>query len=173
MSGIELNKIAAAILLASLIAMLTGFIANILYKPNLQPKNRGFSVEVTEDSHNEAATAPEAEIDIKELMKNANAEAGKEITKKCLACHSLDKDGPNKIGPHLWNVAGAEKAQNTTYKYSSAMKSKGGTWDDESLFHLLHKPSQFIPGTKMSFAGLSKPQDIANVILYLKTFIHD
>jgi len=173
MSGIELNKIAAAILLASLIAMLTGFIANILYKPTLQPKNRGFIVGVSENTHNNNAPAPDVAVDIKELMKNANAEAGKEVAKKCLACHSLDKDGPNKIGPHLWNVAGAEKAQNKTFKYSSAMSSKGGIWDDESLFHLLHKPSQFIPGTKMSFAGINKPQDIANVILYLKTFLHD
>ena len=175
MSGIELNKIAASILLASLIAMMVGFITNILYKPVLHPESRGYSIEVTEDSHSDldAKAAVEVPVNIEALMKTANAEAGREIAKKCLMCHSLDKSKANKVGPHLWNIVGAEKAKAENYKYSSALSSKGGIWDEESLFHFLHKPSQYIPGTKMTFAGLNKPQDIANVIMFLKTFVHD
>ncbi len=173
MSGIELNKIVASILLASLIAMMVGFIANILYKPILHPE-RGYNVEVTESSNNvsEAKSDLEQSIDVAELMKNANAEAGKNIAKKCLMCHSFDKDGANKIGPDLWNIVGKEKAKTENYKYSTALSSKGGIWDEDNLFHFLHKPSQYIKGTKMSFAGLNKPQDIANVIMFLKT-LHD
>ncbi|WP_341750646.1 cytochrome c family protein [Candidatus Tisiphia endosymbiont of Sialis lutaria] len=175
MSGIELNKIAASILLASLIAMMVGFITDILYKPILHPELRGYKVEVTEDSPNgsDANAIAEAPVNIEELMKTANAEAGREIAKKCLMCHSFDNSKANKVGPHLWNIVGTEKAKAENYKYSTALSSKGGIWDEESLFHFLHKPSQYIPGTKMSFAGLNKPQDIANVIMFLKTFVHD
>lgn len=174
MSGFELNKIAASILLASLIAMLVGFVANVLYKPNLQPAKRGYSIAVTEeDDNNNQAPMEEVKIDIAELMKNANAEAGKEIIKKCISCHSLDKGGANRVGPHLWNVAGNEKAKVEGYKYSPALSSLRGKWDDESLFHFLKRPSKFAPGTKMTFAGISKAEDIANVIMFLKTLAHD
>lgn len=174
MSGFELNKIAASILLASLIAMLVGFIANALYKPNLKPQKRGYSISVSEDSGNTSPTnEEEVKIDIAELMKNANAEAGKVVAKKCISCHSLDKSGTNKVGPHLWNVAGNEKAKVEGYKYSAALTSLGGKWDDESLFYFLLRPSKFVPGTKMTFAGISKPEDIANVIMFLKTLAHD
>jgi cytochrome c len=172
MSEKELNKIVAAILFASLIAMMVGFIANILYKPVLEPKHRGYSIAVQEVSEAPTAQA-QAPINIPELMKTANADNGREIAKKCLMCHSLDKDGPNKIGPHLWDVAGRPKASITDYKYSPALSALGGSWDDDSLFAFLHKPSSYAPGTKMSFAGISKPQDIADVILFLKTYVHD
>ena len=81
MSGIELNKIVAAILLASLIAMLVGFVANILYKPKLQVTQRGYHLEVEEASATNAGEAKEAPVDIKALMAKANAEAGAVIIK--------------------------------------------------------------------------------------------
>jgi cytochrome c len=174
MSGFELNKIIAAILLASLIAMIVGTVANILYKPNLDHEQRGYSVGVTEGKEQVAGKQPdEVKLDIAALMKNANAEAGKEVIKKCISCHSFDKGGPNKIGPNLWNVYGSEKGKLEGYKFSTVMVSKGGIWDEESLFSFLHKPTQYIPGTKMSFVGLNKPEDIANVIMFLKTVAHD
>ncbi|ABV73236.1 cytochrome c [Rickettsia canadensis str. McKiel] len=172
MSGKELNKIVAAILLASLIAMMVGFVANILYKPNLQVLHRGYSVAVHENSVASTSEAPAA-VNIAELMKTANADNGREIAKKCLMCHSLDKDGPNKLGPHLWDVAGRPKASIADYKYSSALSKLDGVWDDDSLFAFLHKPSSYAPGTKMSFAGISKLQEIADIILFLKTYVHD
>jgi len=174
MSGIELNKIIASILLASLIAMMVGFVANILYKPVLSPKDRGYSIEVSQETPSDPNVPNVAQqpVNIEELIKNANAEAGKNIAKKCLMCHSLDKNGPNKVGPNLWNIVGAEKASVKNYKYSSALSSFGGIWDEKSLFHFLHKPSEYIVGTKMTFIGLSKPQDIADVIMFLKTYVH-
>lgn len=174
MSGLEFNKIAAAILLSSLIAMLSGFVANVLYKPNIKINQRGYAITVTDDntsSNNEAVK--EEKFDIPELMKNANAELGREIAKKCISCHSFEKGGPNKVGPHLWNVAGRQKAHVDDYKFSAALTALGGSWDDESLFYFLHKPSKYAPGTKMSFIGLSKPEDIVNIIMFLKTVAHD
>ena len=174
MSGKELNKIVAAILFASLIVMIVEFVANILYKPNLQVLHRGYSVAVQESSKNRATTAlGQATVNIPELMNNANADNGHAIAKKCLMCHSLDQDGPNKLGPHLWDIAGRLKASVADYKYSPALSKLGGVWDDDSLFAFLYKPSSYAPGTKMSFAGISKTQDIADVILFLKTYVHD
>lgn len=170
MSGIELNKIIASILLASLIAMMVGFIANILYKPTLTPESRGYTIEVSEEAtgNSNKATTDEP-VNIEEIMKKANAESGKNLAKKCLMCHTFEKNGPNRVGPNLWNIANAERAKVENYKYSPALSSKGGKWDEESLFHFLNKPTQYIPGTKMTFAGFNKPQDAADVIAYLKT----
>lgn len=169
MSGIELNKIAAAILLASLIAMIVGFVANALYKPELHIAQRGYQVEVAEANASEGgANAPEAPIDVKALMAKANAENGAVIVKKCVSCHTFEQGGPNKVGPNLWHIAGGPKKHKADFAYSKAFEAATGTWDDESLFHYLHKPSKFMPGTKMSFAGLSKYEEIADVIAYLK-----
>jgi cytochrome c len=170
MSGFELNKIVAAILLSSLIAMMAGFLANILYKPKLKPETRGYSVAVTEDSSQGTNTAPApAAVDIEALMKTANAGVGKEIVKKCITCHSFDKGGSAKIGPNLWGVAGTTIANIPSYKFSTALSGIKGNWTDANLFHFINKPSKFAPGTKMSFAGLSKPEDIVNVIAFLKS----
>lgn len=166
MSGLELNKIAAAILLSSLIAMLVGTVANILYKPKLEPKERGYQVEITEDTS--VGDEKAEEINIQELMANASAENGKKIAKKCISCHSFEQGGANKIGPNIWNIVDAPKAHSSSFAYSSAMKSFGGTWTIDNLYAFLHKPSKYMPGTKMSFAGLRKPEDIADVIAYLK-----
>ncbi len=168
MSGFELNKIAGAILLASLITMIVGVTVNIIYKPNLKPQTRGYSVATTEGIPVNNTIA-EIKFDIPELMKVANAAAGKEIAKKCISCHSFEANGPNKVGPNLAGIVGHEKAKKEGFKYSTALTNKGGVWDEESLFPFLHKPSKYIPGTKMSFIGLDKPEDIANVIAYLKT----
>jgi len=168
MSGLELNKIAAAILLASLIAMIVGFVANVLYKPKLEIAQRGYQVEVSESASGHGNKAPEVPVDIAQLMATANAEEGAKVVKKCVVCHSLEDGGANKIGPHLWKIYGAAKAKTEGFAYSKAMLALGGIWDNENLYHFLNKPSKFVPGTKMSFAGISKPQDIANVIAYLK-----
>lgn len=174
MSGFELNKIAGSILLASLIAMISGTVVNILYKPNLLPEERGYKVQV-HNAHN--ADSPSTDTtsipDIPALMKSANIANGESLVKKCTSCHSLEKNGPNRVGPHLWNVITRDKASVPDYKYSAALTAKGGAWDYKSLFMMIHKPSRFVPGTKMSFAGLSNPQDAADVIEYLRVKAHD
>ncbi|MCF8462683.1 MAG: cytochrome c family protein [Rickettsiaceae bacterium] len=172
MSNLEWNKIAASFLLTALVIMLAGNIADILYRPNLPAEHRGFEVAVSDVAASQSgaqASAPEAPIDIKALMAKASAQAGSLLAKKCIACHSLDKGGPNKVGPHLWGVVQRAKASISDYKYSAALSGKGGVWDIEDLAAFLHKPSAYAPGTKMGFMGFAKPEDIANVIAYLET----
>lgn len=166
-SGLELNKIAAAILLASLIAMVVGVVANALYKPKLEIAERGYQIEVVENDAASSSTE-EVELNIEELMAAANAEAGAKTIKKCVACHTFDQGGANKVGPNLWRIINAQKGQRPGFAYSKVMAEVGGIWDEQHLFDFLKKPGKYLPGTKMSFAGIRKPEDIADVIAYLK-----
>ena len=97
---------------------------------------------------------------------------GEKVFKKCKACHSVEP-GKNKVGPTLFGVVGRVVGSVEGYKYSKAMlakKDEGLVWTEENLDKFLEKPKKFIPGTKMSFAGLRKPQQRADVIAYLKQF---
>lgn len=162
----EFNKIAASILLSALIIVLVSNIVDIMYNP-----------EVHNIEHNTVITnerAPkqniqEIALDIETLMKNTNFEKGKTIAKKCIACHSFEKGGPNKVGPNLWNIVGNKKAHlGNSFNYSKAILEKGGTWGYEELFAFLKNPKAYVKGTRMAFAGISKPEEVADLITYLR-----
>lgn len=102
-----------------------------------------------------------------------DAEKGEKVFKKCKACHAVGEDAKNKVGPILNGIVGAPAGQVADFKYSDALKTMadgGLVWDAESLGAFLSKPKEFMDGTKMSFAGLRKEKDVANVIAYLETF---
>ena len=104
-------------------------------------------------------------------LAEGDAEKGEAVFKKCKACHVVD-EAKNRVGPHLVNIVGRKTASVEGYKYSDAMAAKGAegvVWDEANLDAYLAKPKDFVPGTKMTFAGLSKPEDRADVIAYLKS----
>ncbi len=96
-----------------------------------------------------------------------DAAAGEKVFKKCKACHSLE-EGKNKVGPSLAGVMGGQAGGVEGYKYSKAMANSEVTWDDASMDAFMTKPKKFLPGTKMSFPGLKKEADRADLIAYLK-----
>lgn len=150
---------------AFLVAIFAVLVADLLY----QPKNivkRGFEIEVAVDG--KVVEKKEVKpVDLASLMKIADFDRGAKISKKCATCHSFGKGEAAKVGPNLFGVVGRKKAS-TTFAYSEAMKAKGGSWDAESVNQFITKPKDYIPGTKMGFAGLKKPQDRADVILFLE-----
>ncbi|SDJ05508.1 c-type cytochrome [Aliiruegeria lutimaris] len=107
------------------------------------------------------------------VLAEGDAAAGEKVFKKCKACHAVGEDAKNKVGPVLNGVVGAAAGQKEDFKYSSNLLelAEGGlTWDEETLAAYLTKPKDVIPKGKMSFAGLKKEEDIANVIAYLSGF---
>lgn len=97
-----------------------------------------------------------------------NAAAGKLVFLRCAACHSVDKGGPNKVGPNLSGVVGRRSGAVANFRYSPAFAKAGLTWNEATLDKWLTRPSALVPGTSMVFAGLPRPEDRANVIAYLK-----
>jgi len=100
-----------------------------------------------------------------------DAEAGKTVFNRCKACHTVDAP-TNKVGPHLDGIVGRKAASLPDFAYSAAMKAKGAAglvWDEANLTSYLTDPKGFVPGNKMAFAGLKKPDEVANLIAYLKT----
>lgn len=172
MNGLELNKIAASILIAGLIAMVIGNITDFLYKPEYNVAKRGYQVTVQDTTSQSAAAPAEPQFtsdDIIKFIKAGNADNGKELAKKCSICHNFAQGGPNMVGPNLWNVVGGPQHHRPDYSYSQAVQSLTGQWTYENLFHFLNSPRKFIPGTKMTFVGFDKPQDISDVIMYLRS----
>ncbi|GLQ05796.1 c-type cytochrome [Sneathiella chinensis] len=103
-------------------------------------------------------------------MAEGDPAKGEKVFKKCQACHTIEEGGKNKIGPNLFGVVGREAAKVEGFKYSSAMADSGLTWDEATLDQYLTKPRSFLKGTKMSFAGIKKEDQRADLIAYLATF---
>jgi cytochrome c len=103
-------------------------------------------------------------------LSPGNAEAGAVVFRRCMACHKVGPDAKNGVGPVLNGVVGRAAGVYPDYSYSTANKNSGLTWDEPTLATYLHAPRKLVPGTKMTFAGLSKDQEIADVIAYLKQF---
>ncbi len=100
-------------------------------------------------------------------LAEGDAEAGKKVFKKCKTCHTFDP-GKKKIGPHLKGVVGRKAGSVEGYKYSKAFREIDLTWDEANLDKFLTKPKAFVKKTKMSFSGLKKESQRADVIAYLK-----
>ncbi len=168
----EANKIAAAVLVALIIAMVSGILADHLVEPHMLAKNVYQVAGAATASAPTEAAKPAAPEPIGPLLAAANAEAGKNDTKVCQACHTFDKGQPNRIGPNLYGVLGVGIAEDrNNYSFSSALKTAGAgkTWTADLLNEWLFKPQSFAPGTKMTFIGVPKVRERADIIAYLNS----
>ena len=168
MNSFELNKIIAAILMVALLVIGLNKIADGVFHVE-KPKKPGYKVEIETKltSISSETTNTIKKIDIVAIMANGDVNSGKKIFKKCAACHSVVKNGGNKIGPALYNVVGRTVGGVSDYKYSKALATYDKKWTFEELNGFLTKPSTYLKGTKMSYAGLRKETDRASVIKYL------
>lgn len=167
MNSFELNKVLGALLGCVLITLALNIGAGALFAPE-KPAKPGYAIAVKEGGGEKAGPA-EAAQPIEALLASASAEKGQATAKQCQACHTFEKGGPNRVGPNLWGVVGRPKASEAGFNYSAAMKAKGGNWTFDELNHFIANPRGYVPGTAMTFAGLSRDAQRADVIAFLRT----
>jgi len=159
------TTIAGWVLFAGIVALGTSIVSG-LYFHEERPETMGYPIEgvVVEGEGGSAEPAKPIEF----YLASADPAAGEQVFKKCAACHNADKGGANQLGPNLWGVLGEPVGKGAAgFAFSEALSGKGGTWNWENLSEWLANPKKFAPGTKMTFAGLSKPEDRAAVIAFL------
>ncbi|PHS26910.1 MAG: cytochrome c family protein [Robiginitomaculum sp.] len=163
------NKIIAAVLATALVVFGIRELGHALIHPH-QPEEPGYKIAVAEDGGGDKKEAEVVEVvSLAQMLSTASASAGERTAKKCAACHSFDKGGANKIGPNLWDILGRKAGTHEGFGYSTAMVEFGKTWDFETLDAFVSSPKSVVPGTAMSFAGLKKPKDAANILTYFRT----
>ena len=172
MASFEWNKIIASVLTAMIVAWVSGILATQLIEPKRPEKPVYMPAEAAQaavaPAEQAAAGGPEP---ITPLLAKADPKKGEQLAKICTQCHTFEKGQPNKIGPNLWDVVDQPMGEDRGgYQFSSAMEGhKGAKWDPEELNKWLWKPQSLIKGTKMTFAGMPKAEDRADVIAYLET----
>ena len=168
MNSFELNKVLGAILGTCLVLLALNIAAGAIFAPE-KPAKPGYAIATKEPGGAEKPAAKAPEQPIETLLASASVEKGQTIAKQCQACHTFDKGGPNRVGPNLYGIVGRARASHPGFNYSAAMKAKGGTWTYDELNKFLTHPQGYIPGTAMTFAGLSRETQRADVIDYLHT----
>lgn len=165
--NIEQNKLFAAVLLAGIIAMVSGFMATVLTHADELEKDAIF----IDGGNIASASAVEKKAEpILAMIAEADIARGQKISKACAACHSFDKGGPNGVGPNLWDIVDHKKQAKAGYSYSGVLNVQGTEdWTYLALNKFFWKPKSYAPGTKMNYIGLKKPEDRAAMIAWLRT----
>ena len=172
MDSFEVNKIIGGLLGTVFVLFSISIVSDGLFSSHA-PEKPGFVIEAAEPTEGGAAAPAQEAVPIADLLAKANPAKGEAVFKKCTACHSGEKGGPNKVGPDLWDVVDRPVAEHEGFSYSAGMKdfSKGGEekWTFDNLNHFLTSPKGFVKGTAMGFAGLKKDEERADLIAYLHT----
>jgi cytochrome c len=169
MDSMAVTKVSTAVLVAGIAYFMTGLIGAQLVHPE-RPAKPAIEIKGGEP---EAAAGPKAEValpPIAPLLAKADPAAGEALFKKlCTACHTANDGGKAGVGPNLYGVVGGPHAHMEGFNYSAGLKAKTGPWTFDELNEWLHKPSSYVSGTRMTFAGLNNDQQRADVIDYLRT----
>jgi len=166
----EINKFAGAILGAATLAMGLSLFSGVLVNPK-KPEKAGYDLPSGEAAKPAAGggAAAAAEEPIAKRLASADAKRGEGLVKQCNACHTFDKGGAVKTGPNLFGIVDRKAGSVAGFNYSDALKGLGKGWDYEQLDKFLTNPKTAAPGNKMSFAGIAKPDQRADLIAYLNS----
>ena len=165
-----MNKIIVSIVFAIILVIGINKVADVIYYVENPEKSAYQVANVTTAASTTASETNSDDADSENIMAlfaSVSVEDGSAQFKKCLSCHSIAKNGKNKIGPKLFGVLGRKSGSISDYKYSKAMTAHGKVWTFEEMNGFLTKPKDWIKGTKMSFIGLRSAKDRAAVILYM------
>ena len=169
---LTLNKILGACLVTGLVIMGVRYGSDAIYgsKPLAKP---GYAIEVADTGDaGGAAEVVDTPPDWGTVLPTANVDAGSKTFVKCQACHNNLQGGPNMTGPNLWGVVGRPTASHPGMSYSDAMLAHAKdspNWTYDQLYMFLANPQKWVKGTKMTFAGVKKPQDRIDLIAYLRS----
>ena len=171
MNSFELNKIMGAVLATCLGLLSLNIAAGAIFHP-ATPAKPGYAIAVKETpAGGEQKGAPaQKEPPIAELLAKADVTRGQTSANKCVACHTFDKGGRNLVGPNLYGVLGREKGSEAGFNYSAAFKkAMKGPWTAQELSDFVKNPKGMVPGTAMSFAGISRATERADLIAFLNS----
>lgn len=169
MNSFEFNKVAGAVLAALLLIFGTKTLMEVVASEH-KPEKAGWALPVTETASSTTEKAPAAAFkaaDVVAMIGKASADAGKDVFKRCLQCHTIDKGGKNLVGPNLYGIVNRKVAAHEGFNYSDAMKKHGGEWNWEALAAYLHDPKAAAPGNKMAFNGVKDNAELADLLAYM------
>jgi cytochrome c len=170
MNSFELNKFLGAILATCLCLLAINIAAGAIFAPT-KPAKPGYEVAVPEQKPSEGGQQQpkEQQQPIEQLLAGADVKRGEIAANKCGACHTFNKGGKPLVGPNLWGVVGRPRASEPGFNYSEALKAKGGNWTVHEINQFITNPRAAIPGTNMTFAGVPRASERADIIAYLNS----
>jgi len=172
MSGdLTTNKILGAALATGLVIMGVKLGSDALYARHA-PAKAGYAIEVAEDTGGGAAAAVDTPPDWGTVLPAADVAAGEKVFQKCTSCHNNAQGGPNMTGPNLWGVVGRPTASHPGFAYSDGMLAHAKdspNWTYDQIYMFVGGPQKWVKGTKMTFAGVKKPEDRIALIAYLRS----
>ena len=178
MESFELNKIAGGVLSALLFMFglpeLVGMFKGGAHGDHGHGASAGYQLPMPKDTGGKAGGgAPAADAfsfaKVAAALPKASADSGKDVFKACTQCHTPEKGGANKLGPNLYGIVGRDIGKHAGFAYSPSVAEKGGKWTWDHLTEYLHDPKGYIPGNKMSYAGVKDVSEMADLLAYLRT----